>query len=418
MSPKKETSRRSSPRKSEDQKDDNLVSPSKRKSNEGISSSSGASSSGSGLKLRLKVKSNSEESVSASVSKETSANSNVTNSGSSGVKIIKLNFSRSNESVPESPTEPKKIGKRGRPKKDKSAVLAAAIAASQPNEIESEERRSRRRAAEEKIKRSVSSDVISSNNVVIVDEIKEQLDGERKKGRKSIDAGEGEEGGDRKRRRRRKVGVEDKDDTGSNGSKESIGSIRRSRSNEYVEITDNNNNQENSRTIVNPITLTTSFNPHETEFIQRSKTFLNISLQHDTFVYTSMLTNPLEVDAFKSTEDMVERLAAFHVGYGAGQYIPEELNNELFESRICKDEHLESFSALQDRYRQVVHSQSSKKVPTELLLLEQRLCLEEEKFLLVKMKNEYAARFLKPTTTASGTGSSVAGTSRSTTPSS
>lgn len=407
-------SRRSSPRKSVeeaavmsnggtgDQSKPENISPTKKKS---------TTSSGSGLKLRLKVNSSNSTGV--------GSNEEITPSGGGSTSTpatfkIKLNFSRSNESVEQPVQESKKKGRRGRPKKDKSAVMAAAIAASRPNEVESEERRSRRRAAEEKIKKSASNDNITVTHNVLINE---ESFNEKKRRKRDRNAAEtGEEDDNNKRRRRRRSLREDSE--GSEGS----GSLRRSRSNDYVDITEttttNGSSMKSSDMMITSNTgiigasTSTSLNPHETEFIQRSKTFLNIALQHEVFLYTSMLSNPLDVTPFKSTEDIVEKLSAFHVGIGAGQYTAAELELDNECGTGNNSSHLDTFNALQQRYRDVIHSTSSKKVPTELLLLEQRLCLEEEKFLLVKLKNEYAARFMKPSGNANS-----AGSSRSSTPS-
>ena len=450
MSPKKEgNSRRASPRKAEVAKiipdiisnegknfdiqkinikqDYNVINSNNAGFSSGVVSGSGDTTKR--LKLRIKIKENGQE-----ISGESTRDS-----GSQGIEPIKspvgtsapsvkikLNFSRSSESVVSEQLSttltPLKIktGKRGRPKKDKSAVMAAAIAASQPNELEREEKRSRRRAAQEKIKKSASSDTIkpSDNLKAVVDsdhfviESESAPAGAKKRGRKSsVDV----DGVLRKRRRRRVPG-EDEDQDGLVD-----GRLRRrsnkSKSNEYIDITENNirtsNDNEPRITSNTGIIGVPSFSPQETEFVQRSKTFLNIALQHDTFIYTSLLSNPFEVEKFKSIDDAVEKLAAFHVGMAAGQYNPEEL---IINARTgIETNHAEMLSSLQERYRSVIGAQASKKVATELLLLEQRLCLEEEKFLLVKLKNEYTARFLKPTSSSSAMSSSNF-TSRSSTP--
>ena len=337
-------------------------------------------STGTKLKLRLKV------TETAGTTGTTSTNT-TTNTNANNIPKIKLNFSRSNESFESSSgdTITKPSGKRGRPKKDKSAVLAAAIAASQPNEAESEERKSRRRAAEEKIKKSVDGNVIVGVN----ETGSEEMGSGRKRRNNRDNADTGDVTADNTKRRRK---VEAFRHSSSASSSESIGKS------EFVDITDASQNQP-----APVITSTPTFiNPHENEFIQRSKTFLNISLQHDTFLYTASLGNPMEVEKFKSVEDAVEKLVAFHVGIGAGQFSKDELVNTAI-SRFPLD-HENTFNVLQDRYKSIVQSHAAKKVPTELLLLEQRLCLEEEKFLLVKLKNEYAARFLK----TSGSGSASA----------
>ena len=363
-------SKRSSPRKEEEPKIENS----------GGAGEKGKISSGTTkLKLRLKV----NEVISTSPQSSPSP--------SLGPKI-KLNFSRSNESVevPPSIVVVKAKGKRGRPKKDKSAVLAAALAASQPNEAESEEKKIRRRAAEEKIKNSVDTNSISSN-VNVEDEVMTGGSETRKRGRKAKEVEEEIDG--KRKRNRSKLGGQ------NSSSSSSMESISKKNSSEFVDITDGppTNHQmpanANSLTSATTATATNSFNPHENEFVQRSKTFLNISLQHDTFMYTSVLSNPWEVERFTSIEDAVEKLVAFHVGIGAGQFTSDEFASIL--PPVGSDQHERTFSTIQARYRAILQSHAAKKVPTELLLLEQRLCLEEEKFLLVKLKNEYASKFLK-----------------------
>ena len=365
-------SKRSSPRKEEEPKIENS----------GGAGEKGKISSGTTkLKLRLKV----NEVISTSPQSSPSP--------SLGPKI-KLNFSRSNESVevPPSIVVVKAKGKSGRHKKDKSAVIAAALAASQPNEAESEERKIRRRAAEEKIKNSVDTNSISSN-VNVEDEVMTGGSETRKRGRKAKEVEEEIDG--KRKRNRSKLGGQNS----FSSSSSSMESISKKNSSEFVDITDGppTNHQmpanASSLTSATTATATNSFNPHENEFVQRSKTFLNISLQHDTFMYTSVLSNPWEVERFTSIEDAVEKLVAFHVGIGAGQFTSDEFTSIL--PPVGSDQHESTFSTIQARYRAILQSHAAKKVPTELLLLEQRLCLEEEKFLLVKLKNEYASKFLK-----------------------
>lgn len=360
-------SKRSSPRKEEKK---NII-------NESVeeASASGASGGITGTKLKLRLKVNE-----ATGNDKTNTTAGVTSTSTTSVSSpqfpkIKLNFSRSSESVetatavvPSSSSTSTPKGKRGRPKKDKSAVKAAALAASQPNEAENEERRGRRRAAEEKIKRSNEPITIVNNN--------QESENETRKRRNRGDPDE--------KRKRRHGNSHSHVSNASSSSGESIG---KKNSKEFVDIT------EGPPQASNPV-LSNSFNPYENEFIHRSKTSLNIALQHDTFMYAAALTNPDEVEKFKSIEDAVEKLSAFHVGIGAGQFKTDELSGHFIipDNLIA---HEDTFMMLQDRYRSILHSHSTKKVPTELLLLEQRLCLEEEKFLLVKLKNEYASRFLR-----------------------
>ena len=387
MSPKKE-SKKTSPKKTENTaiEDNNFETT----VNESLSKPKST-----GLKLRLKVSSKESVTLPSATLNDSTA------TATQEVKMvpkIKLNFSRSNESVIEE--ERKAAGKRGRPKKDKSAVLAAAIAASQPNEIESEERKSRRKAAEEKIKKSASMDSVTSATSSSFEGDTEDDGGKRRRGRRPSDETE-EEDGKRRKRRSREDSTTTKTNTPVTSSLNESARSRLSKSNEFIDITDGPVVRTH---IANQ--STSGFNPHETEFIQRSKTFLNIAMQHDTFLYTSNLSNPLEVTPFKSIEDAVEKLLAYHVGIGAGQYSKEELEGRDMAG-IDNDKHVKKYEELQEKYKSVIQVQSTKKVSTELLLLEQRLCLEEEKFLLVKLKNEYAAKFMKgPTTSSASTSSS------------
>lgn len=365
MSPKK-SSRRSSPKK------------------EAGDAEKPVKSAAGGLKLRLKMK-ESEESVV------------VENKPPAVVPKIKLNFSRSNESVvnEEVGAAPSKApGKRGRPKKDKSAVIAAAIAASQPNEIESEERKSRRRAAEDKIKRTASGEdiIITSTNTAEGEGIKKRR-GRRPKNYEN-DAEVGGETDGRRRRRRRRSSEDDNGDENGNSAR------RQMKTSDFIDITSS---------VRNVMPSNTSYSPHENDFIQRSKTFLNISMQHDAFLYSSLIGNiGGEIGGrFGGFDDVVERLVPFHMGITAGQYSETELSAVNEGIAADAEKHASAFAQLQERYRSVLQGQSSKKVPTELLLLEQRLCLEEEKFLLVKLKNEYAAKFLKSNSNMGSSMSSV-----------
>jgi hypothetical protein len=138
----------------------------------------------------------------------------------------------------------------------------------------------------------------------------------------------------------------------------------------------------------------------ENELIQRTKAALNIAVQHDFFSYSTATSTPLQA-AFTGLGEAVESLAAFHLALNAGFYHEQQ----LVEQHAPLD-HDSDFNSLTARLQASIHASSSKKVPSELLLLEQKLCLEEEKFLLVKLKNEYYARF----------GAGSAGSTRPSTP--
>jgi hypothetical protein len=340
---------------------------------------------GGSLKLRLKVKEEmkpQDETIDESESVQQLQLQQDQQNVKKGPKMIKLNFSRSSDSVIAAVPVPRQ---RGRPKKDKNAVLAAAMAAAQPNELESEERRGRRRAAEEKIKQSVV--VEEKNSVVPEAEVKAEEPVERKRrGRRPKvrdEDGKDDEDGMRKRRRRRRLGD----------------------SSDSLDLGQNPTNELSASAIPTPRSV---FNPHENDFLQRSKAALNISLQHETFMYNSVLNYTVNPAAFTSVSDAVERLVPFHLGITSGQYTSDELSTD---QDMSDGSHEHAFCSLQDRYRSILDAQASKKVATELLLLEQRLCLEEEKFLLVKLKNEYTAKFLKSSASTSNTSS--ASTSRS-----
>lgn len=62
------------------------------------------------------------------------------------------------------------------------------------------------------------------------------------------------------------------------------------------------------------------------------------------------------------------------------------------------------FNAVKDRFEQIIQKERCSTVPSELRVLEQRLCLEEEKFLHAKLKVEYTARFTATAAYGEGNG--------------
>lgn len=322
------------------------------------------------LKLRLKVSKSEEDSEPPLQPK---------------VPKILLNFSKSPSVSSAEAVVEVKAKHRGRPKKDKTAVKEAALKAFQPNEEENEARRVRRRAIQEKIRKSIS-----------VSEDKVTVDG-RGEGNKESNSSESSSGTGsvlgKKRGRRPK----------HRDNEESM-TMSRSSSSEFIDIigkppastlTSFSSSLSSVSRPVATSSQTTTFNPHESEFIQQSKAFLNIATQHDMFLLTSC-QNPRDVTPFKSIEDAVERLIPFHLGISAGQYSNEEITKhmsvESASSVQVKNDPQGTLDRLVEKYKSL--TQQTKRVPTELLLLEQRLCLEEEKFLLVKLKNEYSSKFL------------------------
>lgn len=91
---------------------------------------------------------------------------------------------------------------------------------------------------------------------------------------------------------------------------------------------------------------------------------------------------------FSSKQDMIERLLPFHLLSMADiqVYIPPNPNGLSMENVG------EEMEKMRLAFQTLIHSQNQQTIPTELRLLEQRLCLEEEKFLLEKMRSEYKRR--------------------------
>jgi hypothetical protein len=235
--------------------------------------------------------------------------------------------------------------KRGRPRKDPKAIHEAALAALTPNQSELQERKIRRQAAEEKIRKSVSADGIYVMAAAAATEA--ALPGKRVKLEKSLSS----------------------DYVDILGSRRELSSMPASLS---------------SSTSSMPSAASFVMNPNENEFVQKSKNTLNVALQQDQGMIYAPSFAP-----FAGFSDAVERLLPYHLALNAGQYDSDAT------LKRAEPAHLEySFSALLARFKSAIHAQHSKPVCTELLLLEQRLCLEEEKFLLQKMKSDYNARYM------------------------
>ena len=257
---------------------------------------------------------------------------------------IKLNLSKSSsaESAGHDHDETSQK-KRGRPRRDPKAIKEAAVAAAKPNESELAERKSRRQAAEEKIRKSVSMEVVTSTTEP------DDLDGEGR------------------------------------GKRPRMG---KSMSSDYVDILGGPkrdlSSQPTSQSSSSSSLPTFTVNPNENEFVQKSKNILNVALQQDQGILHAPLFTP-----FSGLADAVERLLPHHLAMNAGQYDLDAALPRMDQARFD-----DAFSSLLSRFKSIIHAQHSKPVSTELLLLEQRLCLEEEKFLLQKMKSDYNARYM------------------------
>jgi hypothetical protein len=93
---------------------------------------------------------------------------------------------------------------------------------------------------------------------------------------------------------------------------------------------------------------------------------------------------------FTSKQDMIDRLLPFHLLSLADiqVYIPPTLGSiEKVEDEMQK---------IKTSFESFIRNEHSQTIPTELRSLEQRLCLEEEKFLLEKMRAEYKRRLNGP----------------------
>lgn len=99
----------------------------------------------------------------------------------------------------------------------------------------------------------------------------------------------------------------------------------------------------------------------------------------------------LQVDwnsPFSSPTEAIRRLYPFYV-------LPitkENLEDSRAAAPAPSSKALEELDELQKRFSEDLLKERLLSVPTELVVLEQRLCLEEERFLYIKLKNEYAAK--------------------------
>lgn len=314
------------------------------------------------LKIRLKTPVMST----TAVEDDDNANATSTSEVKPTMKLkLTLSKSLSNEETTKV-VDPVPSKKRGRPRKDPNAVKAAAVAASMITETEIQERKSRRVAAEERIRKSVSMDIITSNDVT-GDEETEVRRGRKPKIIKSASAEYLDILGGKPTQ------IYESGSASSTGYSSSLASSSLSGSTSSLPP------------VNNTTTSSSSFvNPNESEFVQKAKNILNVAFQQDQ----GSLQLP-SFAPFASVADAVERLLPYHLALNAGQYDTDA------SLTITPNEDIQAaLSTLETRFQSIIHTQHSKRVPTELLLLEQRLCLEEEKFLLQKLKSEYNTRYM------------------------
>lgn len=131
-----------------------------------------------------------------------------------------------------------------------------------------------------------------------------------------------------------------------------------------------------------PITAHTTIGDAELAKISRLKGHLATFVESDV----ETINRADHKRPFSSKQDMIERLLPFHLLSMADiqVYIPPN------SSSI--DNVQEEMQKLKASFETLIRNQNQQPIPTELRLLEQRLCLEEEKFLLEKMCNEYKRR--------------------------
>ena len=123
--------------------------------------------------------------------------------------------------------------------------------------------------------------------------------------------------------------------------------------------------------------------------IQRLKGHLSLLLESDI----EQINHADYKRPFSSVQDMIDRLLPFHLLAMADLKLLLQANpfysSVVGEQPLCIDQEMERLSL---RFHEFVIKQNEQLIPTELKSLEQRLCLEEEKFLLEKMRAEYARR--------------------------
>lgn len=310
--------------------------------------------------LKIRLKAPGSGSLASSTDSATSAAT-----AASEKQPMKIKLTLSKSSSAEGPAQPEAavpaVGqkRRGRPRRDPQAIKEAAVAAATPNETEIQERKIRRQATEEKIRKSVSMEGIVTG------------------------APEDSDANERQKKRSRMSKSFSSDYVDIVGGRRDLASMPASMSSSTSSMPSAAAAASSSASAA-PLPPTFSVNPNENEFVQRSKNILNVALQQDQgSVQTPVLT------PFTSLTDAVERLLPYHLALNAGQY-----EEDVSLQPLDQDNLESSYQNLVARFKTIIHNQHSKPVSTELLLLEQRLCLEEEKFLLQKMKNDYNARYM------------------------
>ena len=130
-----------------------------------------------------------------------------------------------------------------------------------------------------------------------------------------------------------------------------------------------------SPTSAAPLTHTSSISLREQERFKALQNALPqiLSTEHEKLVKVDYMR------PFESLRDVYERLLPFHVLAHAECAMPAVLEKPDLEATL---------SALQKRYTEYCRQEKELKVPMEIQLLENRLNLEEEKFLLQKLKTE------------------------------
>jgi hypothetical protein len=106
-----------------------------------------------------------------------------------------------------------------------------------------------------------------------------------------------------------------------------------------------------------------------------------------------MVTRPDASKTFESWRDVPEKLVPYWLMLSpidSALHAPTlKSHNSEIEQPDRSTRLAEEVTKLRSRYEQVKIKERNKEIATELLVLEQRLCLEEEKFLYAKLKSEY-----------------------------
>lgn len=135
-------------------------------------------------------------------------------------------------------------------------------------------------------------------------------------------------------------------------------------------------------TNLSPLTHTSSISLREQE---RFKALQNALPFHLSLEYEKLF-NVEYNKPFESKIDAYERLLPFHIISHAEYQMPSLLDKVDIDS---------SFETLRKRYSDYCRNEREIKVPMEIQLLENRLNLEEERFLLQKLKSECLSKFNK-----------------------